>query len=194
VDSNSIFDAAYWNAQPPPVEALQNIAGETQRQAAAQALAQNGQIIDLAIMVWGWEPWKVMTLRQSYGYTWVPNIVQPNVTAAPGVTGPNIVPYNPADPPPGSIKVSTNLADYPPYTPPAQPPAPPATLPAGAFLTPDGYVAIIGLTSGGGIYPALAGDNVPDGHTVTAPGGNQYMRHVALLLGGAPENWYTLLS
>jgi hypothetical protein len=193
VDSNLDFDAAYWKAQPPPVQALQNIAGQTQRQTAAQALAQNGQIIDLVIMVWGWEPWKVMMLRQNFGYTWVPNMVQPNVTAAPGVTGPNIVPYDPANPPPGSIKVSTNLADYPPYGPPAPPPAPPQSLPSNAFLTPDGYVAIVGPTSGGGIFPALAGDNVPYGQTVKDPDGHQYMRHFAQLFGGAFENWYTQL-
>jgi hypothetical protein len=113
LDSNPSFDAAYWNSQPPPVQALWNIESEGQRQAAAQALAQKGLIIDLAIMVWSWEPWKVMRLRQTYGYTWVPNMVQPAVTAAPGVTGYGIIPYDPNNPPPGSIKVSTRTADYP---------------------------------------------------------------------------------
>ncbi len=195
MDSNPAFDAAYWSSQPPPVQGLQNIANDGQRQVAAQALAQKGLIIDLAIMVWSWEPWKVMVLRQAYGYTWVPNMVQPAVTAAPGVTGYGIIPYDPNNPPLGSIKVSTNIGDYPAYAPPAPPPAPPAALPIDALVTPEGYVAVIGATCGGGIFPALAGDNVPNGFSVKAPDGHQYMRHfVQMFGGGAVENWYTQVA
>jgi len=96
-------------------------------------------------------------------------------------------------PPPGSIKVSTNIADYPPFAPPSPPPAPPATLPIDAFTTPGGYIAVIGPTSGGGIYAVLAGDNVPAGEIVTAPDGHQYMRHQSTLPFGEC-NWYSILS
>ncbi len=194
VDSNSAFDTAYWSSQPPAVASLQSIAGEGQRETVAQALAQQGMIIDVAIMVWGWDPWKVMLLRQTYGYTWVPSMLQPNVTAAPGGMPPfGQPPYDPNNPPRGSIKVSTSIADYPPFTPPSPPPAPPATLPAGAFPTPDGYIAVVGPTSGGGIYAVLAGDNVPDGDIITVPDGHQYMRHQQTLPFGE-FNWYTILS
>ena len=130
MDSNSAFDTAYWNAQAPAVASLQTLAGEAQRETAAQALAQNGLIIDVPIMVWGWDPWKVMLLRQSFGYTWVPSMLQANLASAPrGMPPFGQSPYNPNDPPPGSIKVSTNIADYPPYTPPSPPPTPPQRYP-----------------------------------------------------------------
>ncbi len=61
-------------------------------------------------------------MRAQFGYTWVPSALQPPVTIAPGLTrNPGVVAYNPLDPPAGSIKVSTNIADYPPFTPPPQP-------------------------------------------------------------------------
>jgi hypothetical protein len=194
MDSNPTFDTAYWNSQPSAVASLQTIPGEGQRETAAQALAQQGQIIDVPIMVWGWDPWKVMLLRQAFGYTWVPSMLQPNVTAAPGGMPPfGEAPYDPNNPPAGSIKVSTNIADYPPSAPPSPPPAPPATLPSDAFTTTGGYIAAIGPTSGGGIYVVLAGDNVPDGEIVTAPDGHQYMRHQGALPFGT-FNWYTIIS
>jgi hypothetical protein len=193
-DSNSIFDTAYWNAQSPAVASLQAIAAEGQRETAAQALALQGLIIDVPIMVWGWDPWKVMLLRQAYGYTWVPSMLQPNLAAAPGgMPGFGQSPYDPDHPPAGSIEVSANLADYPPYAPPIPPPPPPAALPADSFLTPGGYIAAIGSTGGGGIYAVLAGDNVPDGEIVTAPDGHQYMRHQKPLPFGMC-NWYAILS
>ena len=115
------FDAAYWASQPPEIQALQSIADPDQRADQAAELATNGFTIDVPIMVWGWDAYLVMTLRAQFGYTWVPSALQPPVTIAPGVAQPGVVAYNPSDPPPGSIMVSTNIADYPPFTPPPQP-------------------------------------------------------------------------
>jgi hypothetical protein len=56
-------------------------------------------------MVWGWDPGKTMAMRQDMGYTWVPSALQPSVTATPGLTAPGMTPYDPKNPPAGSIAV-----------------------------------------------------------------------------------------
>jgi hypothetical protein len=56
-------------------------------------------------MVWGWDAGKVTAARESYGYTWVPSALQQPVAAAPGITGGGITPYDPKNPPSGSIQV-----------------------------------------------------------------------------------------
>ena len=57
-----------------------------------------------------------MNYRVSFGFTWVPSALQPQVTIAPGVAPlAGLIAYDPSHPPAGSIKVSTNPADYPPY-------------------------------------------------------------------------------
>ena len=56
-------------------------------------------------MAWGWDAAKTIEMRKMFGYTWVPSALQQPVTAAPGVTGPGITPYDPDHPPVGSIKV-----------------------------------------------------------------------------------------
>ncbi len=98
------FDAAYWASQPPAVQALQNIDDPTQRSIAAAQLAASGYQIDTPIMVWGWDPSKVTTLRQDMGYTWVPSAFQTPVAAAPGLSNGSQV-YDPTHPPSGSIAV-----------------------------------------------------------------------------------------
>lgn len=98
-------DDAYWNAQPAAVKQLREIDDIEQRQAMAADLASKGYQIDNCVMVWGWDPGKVTALRQSFGYTWVPSATQANVTAAPGLTAPGMTPYDPANPPAGSIAV-----------------------------------------------------------------------------------------
>jgi hypothetical protein len=55
--------------------------------------------------VWGWDPGKTTELRHGFGYTWIPSAMQPQVNAAPGISGGAIVPYDPAHPPVGSILV-----------------------------------------------------------------------------------------
>jgi hypothetical protein len=101
---------AYWAEQPPAIQALR-YTPDDQRGAAAQELAKQGYAIDVPIMVWGWDPLVTMTLRQNEGYTWVPSALQPNIEVGPGVYDAwNIQPYDPNNPPPGSIKVSTDFA------------------------------------------------------------------------------------
>lgn len=99
------FDDAYWAKQPPAVQQLREIDDMAERTQLAWALTAQGYSIDVPIMVWGWDAGKVTQLRQSYGYTWVPSGGQQPITAAPGLSGPGITPYDPAHPPVGSIKV-----------------------------------------------------------------------------------------
>jgi hypothetical protein len=67
------FDKAYWASEPPELQALPAIADFTQRTTRASVLAAQGFIVDVPIMVWGWDPYLVMTMRENYGYTWVPS-------------------------------------------------------------------------------------------------------------------------
>ncbi len=101
---------AYWAAQPPAVQQLRNVSDPSQRSAMAQDLADKGYTIDRAIMVWGWDPMKTMATRQMYGYTWVPGYNQPSVSS-PGMALPSQTPYDPANPPPGSVAVNTDFAN-----------------------------------------------------------------------------------
>jgi len=99
------FDEAYWASQPAAVQQLQNIQDPTQRTEVATQLAHEGYTIDVPIMAWGWDPQLTTQLRQSLGYTWVPSALQQPVEVAPGLTAPGQPPYNPANPPAGSIIV-----------------------------------------------------------------------------------------
>ncbi len=96
--NQSDFDILYWASKPPQLRILPCIPPSggpdpfSDRIAQAMALAQSGQIIDTPIMVWGWDPFLTMTLRQSFGYQSVPSAV----TNKP-------------------IKVSLDPADYPPF-------------------------------------------------------------------------------
>jgi len=103
-DQAQAFDTAYWASQPAAVQALQNIDDPTQRAMAAAQLAASGYQIDTPIMVWGWDPSKVATLRQDMGYTWVPSAFQNPVAAAPGLSNGSQA-YDPTNPPSGSIAV-----------------------------------------------------------------------------------------
>ena len=95
----------YWAKQPPAVQQLRKIDDSGQRAMMAAQLAAEGYPIDVPVMVWGWDAGKTTQLRQGFGYTWVPSAMQSPVTAAPGITGAAIVPYDPAHPPAGSIQV-----------------------------------------------------------------------------------------
>jgi hypothetical protein len=101
---------AYWAEQPEAVQALRDCP-QNQRYAMAQELYTQGYTIDMPIMVWGWDPLMTMTLRQNEGYTWVPSAFQPNIPIGPGIANVwNVPSYDPNNPPPGSIKVSTDFA------------------------------------------------------------------------------------
>ena len=98
-------DDAYWAKQPSAVQQLRNIDDYSQRATLGAQLAAEGYSIDTPVMVWGWDAGKTTELRQQFGYTWVPSAMQNPVTAAPGISGGGITPYDPANPPAGSISV-----------------------------------------------------------------------------------------
>jgi hypothetical protein len=170
------FDKAYWASQPPELQALPAIDDFGQRTLRAADLATKGFIVDVPIMAWGWDPYLVMTMRANYGYTWVPSALQPNVTVASGVTQPGSVAYDPGHPPPGSIKVSTNIADYPPLNPPA--PTPPQSTNGDP----------VGLLSVGTLYLSVAGEAYPDGATFTDSRGT-FLKHVTITPFGRGNYW-----
>ena len=173
------FDQAYWASQPPEVRALVGIADQTQRASVAAQLASQGFTIDVPIMVWGWDAYLVMTMRANYGFTWVPSALQPAVTMAPGVSIPGTLPYDPANPPPGSIRVSTNIQDYPPF----DPPAPPTPQPAPVGTDP------VGNQSVGTLYYSVPGvDNYPDGAKYTDSRGT-FLKHVVITPFGRTCYW-----
>ena len=87
------------------------LSGATRYQMAYN-LAQQGLIIDDDVDAMGADPYITMFIRQQYGYAWVPSMLQANVEGV--TTGPT---------PPGSITVSTNIAEFPPFVP--VPPVPP---------------------------------------------------------------------
>lgn len=118
--SGDQFNPVYWASKSPAVNALRNLDFDGQsgsdRTSQATLLALNGEIIDVPIMIWGWDPYKVMVLRINYGYTWVPSALEPPVQNAPGSPGNNNFPaYNPETPSQHMIKVSIDLDDYPAY-------------------------------------------------------------------------------
>jgi hypothetical protein len=103
---DAAYDDAYWNAQPAAVQQLRDIGDPDKRGALASQLAAAGYKIDVPIMMWGWDPSKTMAMRESFGYTWVPSAYQAPVQVAPGVSFPPLAPYDPKNPPPGSIQVA----------------------------------------------------------------------------------------
>jgi hypothetical protein len=171
------FDQAYWASQPPEVQVLPGIADPDQRPSRAADLATKGFTIDVPIMVWGWDPYLVMKLRSDFGYTWVPSALQPPVTIAPGIAQPGVVSYDPLHPPPGSIHVSTNVQDYPPFNPPPQP----------TPQTPAGDDPV-GLQSLGAIYLSIPGETYQDGAKFTDKRGT-FLKHMVVTPFGRNAYW-----
>ncbi len=99
------FDDAYWAKQPEAVRALRNMDDSAQRSVLAAQLGAAGYKIDVPIMIWGWDPAKVTSLRQGLGYSWVPSAFQNPVSAAPGIDDHAQQPYDPNNPPSGAIAV-----------------------------------------------------------------------------------------
>ena len=99
------FNDAYWAKQPAAVQQLRTINDQGQRTLMATQLASQGYKIDVPIMAWGWDPSQVTSLRQSYGYTWVPSALQNPIAVAPGLSEPGMQPYDPNNAPAGSIAV-----------------------------------------------------------------------------------------
>lgn len=106
------FDNAYWLHQAPAVRALRTTDDINTRRMMATVLAQEGMLIDTSIMVFAWDPGKIMAARIAMGYKTVTAVGFPNVVIAPGVNqGGNIGTNNP-----GQIKVSLDFDDYQPFT------------------------------------------------------------------------------
>lgn len=182
MDSNPKFDAAYKAAQSPEVLALMNIQDFEQRTSRAAELAAKGVTIDVPIMVWGWDPWKVMKQRSDYGFTWVPAALQPNVSVAPGVSTGGAVPYNPNNPPAGSIRVSIDIAFYKPYGQGTVAPPPPPV-----------HTGLVGPHSVGNMYLTVVGDHSPAGtkFSGTKPTDSQgnFVKHTAQTPFGTNAWW-----
>ncbi len=181
--TQSEFDQAYWASEPPEIVAAFGPAStlsQDDRTTRAVQLAQQGFTIDIAIMVWDWDPYLVMTMRANYGFTWVPAALQPPITVAPGLSFPGAA-YDPNSPPAGSIPVSVNIANYPPYAPPAStaPAAPPPQDP-------------VGLQSVGNLYLSVVGDSYPDGAEYTDSRGT-FLKHVVITPFGR-NNYWELIS
>ena len=177
------FDKAYYLHQPPEVRELldgatNGAAGGAVAQQSRSAtpswtkytdqdarlkriieLAGQGFILDVPIDLWGWDPYKVMALRVAYGYAWVPSALQAPVSAAPGLSGPGITPYDPTKPPAGSIPVSLDPAAYPPFDPPVTPVGNIISDPVGAY---ENY---------GNLFYCIVGDRSADGTVFTGPRG-----------------------
>lgn len=102
------FDPAYKAAQPKAVQDLMNMPNATREESSLE-LAQQGYIIDVPIMTWGWSPFIVMTERIAAGYTWVPSALMPPVTLAPGLSSGNVKRYEPTIIPAGAIIVTLDL-------------------------------------------------------------------------------------
>jgi hypothetical protein len=105
-DSAVAFDNAYWANQPAAVQPLRTMQDPQEREDYAQQLASEGYTIDVPIMVWGWDPSIVTSMRQADGYTWVPSAMQNPVQVAPGLGSMGgMAAYDPNNPPAGSIAV-----------------------------------------------------------------------------------------
>lgn len=172
------FNSAYWAAKPPSVRALKDIENQQERALKAFEQATRGFVVDVPTMVWGWSPYLVMKMRQDYGYTWVPSALQPPVSIAPGLSVPGVVSYDPNNPLAGSIKVSLDLADYPPFDPPP-PPAPQQT--AGDPVGPQ-------IIPGMPMYQVLAWYDGADGSAWSGPRG-RFVLHSVMNPFGRSRYW-----
>lgn len=163
----------YWLSKPPEVRRLDpNVTNtEAERQIIAVECADKGHIVDVPIMVFGAHPYHTMLIRQGLGFTWVPSALQAPVNVAPGLQFPGEVPYDPDKPPQGSIKVSVDPKDYPPFNPPVVQ-LPPNTVAVGAYT---------GLLNR--YFSLPAGIGLPNGHSLSQDGGTFVKRVQANAIG-----------
>jgi hypothetical protein len=135
--SSATFDPIYVASLHPEVAALLKLpSASDQRISQATQLARAGEVIDFPIVCDGWDPFTTMQARQKYGMTWVPSMLQQPLGAPGGYALPGVTPEPgqsayPTIPPPGSIKVSLDSVDYPPFAPVTPTPPSPITSPVG---------------------------------------------------------------
>lgn len=171
MSEQTIFNAAYIASKDPRIQALftmNNTNPPGGRDKAAYALALGGLIIDAVIDGDGQDPFNIMSDREQDGYLWTESALMT-------VTDTSLEEKLPI--PPGGIKVSTYLADYPPYG--GYPPPPPPT---------DSVVGnSLGCTSdqiSPSVLPAMqvftsnANQHYPEGkiHTMTSAGGSGLLK------------------
>ena len=169
----------YWAHQPPAVQALRDMPNGPERVAAAGKLAAQGYVIDAPIMANDWDAVCAMGYRQLWGFTWVPSALQPAV-AAPGISNPpaGFATYDPTKPPAGSIVVSMDAKDYPPFNPPQLP----APKPVGTNLIGQCYGSVCNPG------PGVAAAHLTDGQGVT-DGGQRYIYHLTQTPFGS-TSWF----
>lgn len=106
----------YWRSLDPIIQKLRTMKDAGERWAYAQEIASRGYTVDMAIQVdQEMLPQDVMRVRTNFGFTWVPAANQPNIPTMPGDDVPGLPAYDPNAPPDGSIKVSMDPDDYPPF-------------------------------------------------------------------------------
>jgi hypothetical protein len=171
------FNQAYWAAQPPEIRAMPGIEDQQERSKRAAELAIKGFCIDVPILVYGWDAYLVMKLRSDFGYAWVPSALQPPVSISPTLSAPGAVAYDATHPPSGSIRVSLNVQDYPPFNPPPQP----------TPQTPAGDNPV-GLQSIATLYLSVPGETYQDGARYTDSRGT-FAKHVTITPFGRTNYW-----
>lgn len=194
------FGKAYVASKPPEIQALfvgtayaqgpeQAPLDAATRYQMAMAAAKKGIsadgktaiIVDANIDAMGADPLLEQADRQEDGYTWVPSMIQPNVPVPPGVNFPGVTPYDPNNPPAGSIKVSTNIADYPAYVPPPAPSEPVTpVLYVGALIRANWYALTVA---------AVAAFNAGSLPSTWQEGGHTYQLQIVPFLMGSEKFW-----
>lgn len=93
------FNVAYHQSRPPIVQRLRETANLADRQQKASSITLP---LDYNIDIQVWDAFTTMSMRESYGYRWVPSSLQPPIPP------PTFLPV-----PPGGILVSTDILAYP---------------------------------------------------------------------------------
>jgi len=167
-----VTNEIYWASQPEAVQILNSLP-DAQKAQKAESLAKEGYRIDVPIMVWGWDAFKVMKMRKDYGYTWVPSALMPNITIAPGLAMVGTTPYDPNSPPSGAIKVSTESKDYPASVKPVETKV---------------NTSPVGPQSIGNLYLTTTGDSLP-ADTVVAEERGKFVKRVKVGPFGSWAYW-----
>ena len=105
------FDQAFRAAQPKAVQAFMENPNRTP--VDALGLANEGYLIDMVTMYWGWSAYDQTIRRLSLGYTWVPSANMNPVSLAPGLSMSGLEPYDPTMVPPGGILLTMDQSVFP---------------------------------------------------------------------------------